>query len=203
MVQRRAASEFPNDNPELHDGLVWASDSVCGAALPTLRLRPLSGRLPKVLGPSWDAPGPAPSVAPKGMPAAQPRARPAPSAAASRQAEPDTVLGAFVKALVRVALDRGATRLAAVIPELIAGREMPAELRAERSEAVLGRVAAWRGVLDGTTPDLGGCGDEPLDVWAADLLALLLSVPAEREALRRSLRKHGVAAFGMRQASAA
>src|SRR5687768_9693627 len=23
VISRRAASEFPNDNPELHDGLVW------------------------------------------------------------------------------------------------------------------------------------------------------------------------------------
>ena len=38
MVRRLAVSEFPNDNPELHDGLVWACPAPCAPALPTLRL---------------------------------------------------------------------------------------------------------------------------------------------------------------------
>ncbi|HTQ07936.1 MAG TPA: hypothetical protein VMI54_28985 [Polyangiaceae bacterium] len=52
-MRRRAVSEFPNDNPELHDGLVWTCPELRGRALPTLRMRPLAGALPRVLGPSW------------------------------------------------------------------------------------------------------------------------------------------------------
>ena len=57
VISRRAASEFPNDNPELHDGLVWTCPEPRGRALPTLRFRPSSGELPKVLRPSWDSTG--------------------------------------------------------------------------------------------------------------------------------------------------
>lgn len=52
MGQRLAVSEFPNDNPELHDGLVWACPSPCAPALPTLRLRKTTGG--RVLGPDWE-----------------------------------------------------------------------------------------------------------------------------------------------------
>ena len=54
MGQRLAVSEFPNDNPELHDGLVWACPSPCAPALPTLRLRKTTGG--RVLGPDWERP---------------------------------------------------------------------------------------------------------------------------------------------------
>ncbi len=53
MIVRRAVSEFPNDNPELHDGLVWTCPELRGRALPTLRMRPLAGALPRVIGPAW------------------------------------------------------------------------------------------------------------------------------------------------------
>ena len=39
MGQRLVVSEFPNDNPELHDGLVWACPTPCAPALPTLFAR--------------------------------------------------------------------------------------------------------------------------------------------------------------------
>ena len=52
MGQRLAVSEFPNDNPELHDGLVWAAPTPCAPALPTLRLRP--GAPARVLRPEWE-----------------------------------------------------------------------------------------------------------------------------------------------------
>jgi hypothetical protein len=53
MGQRLVVSEFPNDNPELHDGLVWACPTPCAPALPTLRLRPSERR--RVLRPEWEA----------------------------------------------------------------------------------------------------------------------------------------------------
>jgi hypothetical protein len=52
MAQRLVVSEFPNDNPELHDGLVWAAPTPCAPALPTLRLRQ---SVPvRVLRPEWE-----------------------------------------------------------------------------------------------------------------------------------------------------
>src|SRR5690349_3062348 len=146
MFSRRAASEFPNDNPELHDGLVWQSDSVTGHALPTLRLRQLTGTLPKVIGPAWAerpkrvggpvvAPvnastpppvasvvraAPEPAVAPEPGPSfvVASEQDPAPAAVASAPdaaslAPAPSAFDALVAALVRVALDRGATRIAA------------------------------------------------------------------------------------------
>jgi hypothetical protein len=53
VISRRAASEFPNDNPELHDGIVWSCPEPCAPPLPTLRMRATAGTLPKVLGPAW------------------------------------------------------------------------------------------------------------------------------------------------------
>ena len=55
---RRLVSEFPNDNPELHDGLVWACPAPCAPALPTLRLRE-TGPV-RVLKPGWDPATPVP-----------------------------------------------------------------------------------------------------------------------------------------------
>lgn len=53
MLPRRAASEFPNDNPELHDGLVWTCPEPRARPMPTLRLRKTHGELPGVLRPPW------------------------------------------------------------------------------------------------------------------------------------------------------
>jgi hypothetical protein len=273
MYSRRAASEFPNDNPELHDGLVWQSDSVTGHALPTLRLRQLTGRMPKVLGPSWDerakpvVRAPRAEVSVIGRPpfvhrppvvecppvaenASPPVAADAPSVepleglgwvpvagGAVResvvQAEPyvesdavrasvvetespvesdavaterhapvtgpapvPTAFEALLAALVRVTLDRGATRVAAELPALLSGgRSAPGLADSPRAKSLVALGPAWRSALDGG--DLAGCGDQPLDVWASELLATLLTAPGEREALRRALRRHGVAAFGM------
>jgi hypothetical protein len=58
MAWRLAVSEFPNDNPELHDGLVWTCPVPCAPALPTLRLRE-AGPV-RVLKPGWDPATPVP-----------------------------------------------------------------------------------------------------------------------------------------------
>jgi len=210
MVSRRAASEFPNDNPELHDGLIWASESLCGSPLPTLRLRPPVGRLPKVLGPSWEseatqaphepaANDPAPDGALEEPTAIEPASDGAfdePTAIEQDFEEPTRTSLVLVAALVRVALERGATRAAAELPDLLSGERYRPDLA-----GLLAAGATWRAVLDGTSDDLAACGDQPLDAWGAELLATLLGAPAEREALRRALRRHGVAAFGVLRAA--
>jgi hypothetical protein len=127
-----------------------------------------------------------------------------------------TPFEAFVAALVRVALERGATRAAACLPGLF-GLEPPttealdaATLEALRARGILERegrrptaefsatASAWRDVLEGSGGDLARCGSTPLDAWAAGVLSALLNAPRERsEELRRELRKLGVAAFGL------
>jgi hypothetical protein len=107
-----------------------------------------------------------------------------------------TAFDALVVALVRVSLDRGATRIAAELPSsLSSGRYPTSAPESPRARALVALGPAWHAALDGG--DLAGCGEQPLDVWASELLAALLNAPGERETLRRVLRRHGVAAFGM------
>jgi hypothetical protein len=99
MRQRFAVSEFPNDNPELHDGLVWAAPAPCAPALPTLRLR--AGGPVRVLKPGWDPATPLPpGVAPAApaadavAPASSTAAAPAPKPAPAREPEPEPAVAA-------------------------------------------------------------------------------------------------------------
>lgn len=200
MLSRRAASEFPNDNPELHDGLVWACPAPLGRALPTLRLRPASGTLPRVLGPSWEA---TPVEAP-------------PCEAVTEPAQPSEPFAAFISVLARIALARGATRAAAGLTALCEhGRVTPGALDDASLRALIARrvvassgthttaefratLDAWRSVLEGRASDLSACGASTLDAWAAELLAAALNAPSgDVPALRRELRGAGVAAFGL------
>jgi hypothetical protein len=93
--------------------------------------------------------------------------------------------------LVETALLAGATRAAALASGILSGERVAPEHRA-LSETAL----AWRAVLAGDG-DLAACGDEPLDEWAALLLATLMGAPERRGDLRRELRSRGVAAFGL------
>jgi len=104
-----------------------------------------------------------------------------------------------VQALSDVALNLGATRVAATLPGLFAGGATDVPPRA-RELIVFG--AAWRDVLCGTSSDLSACGARTLDEWGAELLNELLGRPsgASRE-LRQKLRERGVAAFGFRDAA--
>jgi hypothetical protein len=65
-------------------------------------------------------------------------------------------------------------------------------LSAERSAV----ANAWRRVLQGESSDLGEC-DGTLDGWMAELVAEITGAPSRRDELRRQLRGHGVAAFGL------
>jgi len=235
MFPRRAVSEFPNDNPELHDGLVWAAPEPCAPATPTLRLRPSSGPPPRVLAPSWvtqEAAAPLsesatePAEAPfSAAPATQPVSEAFPESEVPTTYDvaplesgvvPKTPFDVFVSALVRVALERGAVRAAAVLPGLFEpGRAFhdaldPNTLATLQLRRVLepdsarptreftAAAEAWRGLLNGTATDLSGCGSTTLDVWGGMILGALLNAPRDRtDELRRELRKRGVAAFGL------
>jgi hypothetical protein len=60
---------------------------------------------------------------------------------------------------------------------------------------------AWRTILRGTSDDFEACGGAMLDEWAAELLARLLGASSRAAGLRRELRAHGVAAFGLVEAA--
>lgn len=101
----------------------------------------------------------------------------------------------LIVALGDVALAAGATRAAAQLQLLLRGERAP---DASPRAAALATVApAWRAVLDGSSNDLGACGDLSLDEWGAALLAELMETPSRATELRRELRSRGVAAFGM------
>lgn len=135
MISRRAASEFPNDNPELHDGIVWSCPEPCAPPLPTLRIRKTEGTLPKVLGPAWSFDAAGASVSPqssaerdRGVPRAIASERvvsaPQPLNAAlpgvrSVPALPEAPFERFVATVARVAMNRGATRAAGAVTALL------------------------------------------------------------------------------------
>jgi hypothetical protein len=64
-------------------------------------------------------------------------------------------------------------------------------------DTVLRTAAAWRAILRDEPADLAVCGSRMLDEWAADVVARIVGTPQKSESLRRELRSHGVAAFGL------
>jgi hypothetical protein len=122
----------------------------------------------------------------------------------------------FVCTLSDVAIGAGSPHVASVLPELLLhGRlehALPADAAqalaesdvvrgAEVTAAFVAQTRAWRAILLGTSDDFAACGGAMLDEWAADLLARLLGAPSRATALRRELRSHGVAAFGLVEAA--
>lgn len=215
MPPRRSAAEFPNDNPELHDGLVWVCASPCAKPIPTLRLRPSERGRARLLQPSWVA---APEVAPESGPAIV-EASVHESETNPSVPEPpvaSTPFEAFVIAMVRVAMAEGASRAASLLPSLLgttAFEALPSGHPLRESlvkqgilSGATGRLApafsrlaaAWWGLLEGAPGDVTALGNSTLDGFGAELLAALVpGATGGRERLRRALRKHGVAAFGM------
>jgi hypothetical protein len=198
---RSLASEFPHDNPALSEGVVWTCPSPCARPLPLREPEEVApGTL--VMGPPERNREPEPGLKREPEPAPE-RARPsvvkaAPRAVAAKPAPADP-FARLVQALSDVALNLGATRVAATLPGLFAGSVT--EL-APRARELVEVGAAWRDVLCGTTSDLSACGARMLDEWGAELLNELLERPsgAARE-LRQKLRERGVAAFGFRDAA--
>jgi hypothetical protein len=215
---RRASSEFPNDNPELHDGLVWACPAPVGRALPTLRLRAPEGAFPRVLEPSWVAraePGAEAQLEAGAEPGAEAELEAGAGAEIQAGAEVEP-FGVFVAALAKVMLGRGATRAAAAVTALcehgrlaagalddgalraLVARRVVAASGTHATPGFVAAVDAWRGVLNGTASDLSACGAATLDSWAAELVAAALDVPSSAvNEVRRDLRRAGVAAFGL------
>lgn len=220
MPPRRSSAEFPNDNPELHDGLVWVCSDPCAKPLPTLRLRPSERARTRLLQPSWaappDAPPPESGFVLRDEPAHVPETKRDVVSEAPEPPPPPTAFEAFVIAMVRVAMEEGASRVASLLPSMLgmtAFEALPEGHPARESlekQGILtpgsGRLspsfsrlaAGWWGLLEGGSGDLSGVGSSTLDGFGADLLAALVpGATGARERLRRALRKQGVAAFGM------
>lgn len=215
MPPRRSAAEFPNDNPDLHDGLVWVCESPCAKPIPTLRLRPSERARTRLLQPSWVA---APEALPQStrVSPGDPVSTSEPKHSAEEVPVPTSAFEAFVVAMVRVAMEEGASRAASLLPSLLgttAFEALPSghPLReclvkqgvlsgaTGRLAPSFSRLAAgWWGLLEGVSGDVAALGNSTLDGFGADLLAALVpGATGGRERLRRALRKHGVAAFGM------
>lgn len=206
--RRTASAEFPNDNPDLHQGALWIVSQPCDPARLLARPEPRSEPPPEPAEGEFDVP----DIGDEGVLDVDVDAELlAPDAVAQS-------FSVFVSALARVAMDAGASRLAAALPgflergilvtdglapeviEALVSRGFagPGEggLRASASCAVT--CGAWRRVLSGQSDDLSACGTSTLDGWAAELLAAALGAPTDAvKKLRRELRRHGVAAFGI------
>ncbi len=173
--QAAQCGEFPNDNPELHRGMVSydAADEDADLAREPIEVVDellfddavdevaVGGDLEEDLPPPEQAPAEAPDA-----------------------------FRAFVQVLAEVAQAFGAeaegtTRLRALL-----GQVRMAGVAADA------RAHAWQGILRGECDDFGLCGAETLDEWAAGIVSCVLPTTGRTDAIRRELRSHGVAAFG-------
>ena len=123
----------------------------------------------------------------------------------------------FVRTIAEVALAHGAEETAAHVESLFKfGTPAPLELSdlartalcdgniLEATEGGIHATAwfmrtssAWQKMLRGEAENLAVCGESTLDGWTADLIACLVAKPAMASAIRRDLRRRGIAAFGM------
>ncbi|HSO33129.1 MAG TPA: hypothetical protein VLT33_11435 [Labilithrix sp.] len=124
---------------------------------------------------------------------------------------PDDPWVVLVAVLADVAIAAGSPHVASVLPGLLVDgvlAPLPADAMKALAEANVvsgndvhpafrAQTHAWIGILRGTSDDFGACGNAMLDEWAADLMARLLGAPGRANALKRDLRAHGVAAFGL------
>jgi hypothetical protein len=213
------ASEFPNDKVDISSGARWLGEHLVGAVSADLppEPEPLSSTVhepvpserfvlcfddePYVDGPlelRLSADGPVVVV---------------------QSAQTPPALQRFESTLVQALMSRGASRAAAVVPELLRLQPLAAESLAPElmsslqtrgyldengkySDKFRSLCGAWSAVLSGSSEDLTACGSTTLDSFGAQLLAALLTVPAARsDELRRELRKAGIAAFGVLEAA--
>jgi hypothetical protein len=199
------SAEFPNDNSELHGGTIWMCVDLCGPAeahlppaeLPSIDVLDEDALEPIEIVDSIELEGeieivPVPRESGEVLSAVaveldEPAEEHQSSARAVSTPPPpiDDAYDAFLQTLSDVACDSGQTFAASEIGAALAG------------DAV---AIAWRGILRGESEDFSLCSS-PLDEWASVVLARFLGVPHKAAQLRRELRAHGVAAFGLVEAA--
>jgi hypothetical protein len=179
-------SEFPNDNPDLHDGSSWYAADEDPAGIDSIEIL---DELVFDTAPE-DEPAPAAPADPFCTLVAAMEA-----AAAAFGATPDSIV------LLRAML--GATRMDAIEPTatleglVSAGLVSPSATGFVRSEQLTREVLAWQDILRDKSDDLAACGNATLDEWASNVVARVIGGGFRSDAIRRELRKHGVAAFGL------
>ncbi|MGA3123458.1 MAG: hypothetical protein ABSF69_22030 [Polyangiaceae bacterium] len=124
----------------------------------------------------------------------------------------------FAAVLSRVALECGANAGDAELVKALLGIKRMEEYLpgADCTEAlVAGRIAilappglvrtpqftdevlSWQRLLRGESDDFAACGTSTLDEWAANLVARATGDVTRTQAIRRELRRYGIAAFGL------
>jgi hypothetical protein len=200
-VLRPGAAEFPHQNALLNRGVLWIGTALCGAET-------LEEARPAALSATPAVPAPTPPV---NAPAIVP---PEPEQGTSAH---DARVDHFVRAITEVALAHGPAETAAHVESLFKfGTPAPLELSDPARAALLeGNIleateggihatawftrtsSAWQRMLRGEAENLAVCGESTLDGWTADLIACLVAKPGMASAIRRDLRRRGIAAFGM------
>jgi hypothetical protein len=190
-------AEFPHDNPELFGGPGWLAVEPCG--------RPRAIASPSQRHLHYQAPCVQASEPRAGTPERAPGAATVSDfdrfLAAVRKVMCDTdphaellvvrflregvaSLGALTPTAQNALVDRGFASRAAAGCQLAPRTEHTAE--------------GWRRLLLGQAGDLAACGDTTLDDWASAFVGACLGYDLGAiAAIRRALRQHGVAAFGM------
>jgi hypothetical protein len=113
------------------------------------------------------------------------------------KAEPDDPFLALVDVLEAVARGAGAGDAALASLRLVLGRERVTEGTSDELLVLREQAAAWQAVLRGESEDFAACGVPSLDEWSSLVVARTLGEMNRAEALRRELRRRGVAAFGL------
>jgi hypothetical protein len=199
-VLRPGAAEFPHENALIDRGALWIGTALCGAETATA---------------APAAPAPIPETNPTAPnPPSEP---PLPAVGADGDGAHDARVEHFVRAIADVARAHGAADTAAHVESLFKfGTPAPLALSDLARTALLdGNIleatdegvhatawftrtsSAWQKMLRGEAENLAVCGDSTLDGWTADLIARLVAKPAMASAIRRDLRRRGIAAFGM------
>lgn len=217
-----ACAEFPNDNPALHAGSIGYCAGLTGAVTYELREMP-APEPPQVVAevaaePPTEPTPPVCVVDPEPAPPATivdeqeddgddieivdelplqdilEESAPPPETIPPAAEDPYACL---MRVLEQVAVDAGAPEATVVTLRTVLGQlridaGAPADHQRMRSEAL-----AWQGILRGESEDFAACGVSMLDEWSALLLATLMGAPGRTDTLKRDLRRHGVAAFGL------
>jgi hypothetical protein len=201
-----ACAEFPNDNPLLHGGAIWACETVIGAVSPTPRVQDREERVEFPADASTDAIPPA--LAADGIPddieivdeiviedvveeVAHDPCESVPPAG------PDDAFATLARLAEDVARAAGATEQAIAVLQILLGQERLGSEAPPEHAVLRSQAAAWAAILHSESGDFEACGPAPLDEWSARVVGVALGEPGRVDALRRELRRRGVAAFGL------